>query len=319
VQTLTNVTADDGTIGAFWNMLDTNGVARTNADADPEFSAIVTVYDAPVSHSTPPKKHRKTNWPGHGAWTVSFQDFFKFEYSQNDYMHQVINMYANTAAKYGGYYLYYPLPGQTNDIGQTYPIRYQKKNHYDTNITSDKILSDNAFLLSYLTNTTSRNFFFDGHGGPNYIASLSSVVLKAYIHHRYRFVMLDACSTAVGDLDDAFGIHGPGTFDIGYYENAGIRPAAFCGYDYDVPYEDSSPVNKDGVDYDDTVPNDVPFFISNFLFYWDTYIQTLQQSINLAGQNLPDPGGYQGRENHWKIYGFPDLKIDAYNYAGSTW
>jgi len=54
VQTLTGHT-DDGTIEAYWNLVDTNGVTRTNMDFDPEFSSIITVAD-PVKKPTPKKK-----------------------------------------------------------------------------------------------------------------------------------------------------------------------------------------------------------------------------------------------------------------------
>jgi hypothetical protein len=318
VQTLTNFTAD-GNIEAYWNMTDTNGIIRTNADVDPEFTSIVTVYDDPVTKKIPKKKQRPKNWPDHGKWVIAYQDFFKFEYSQNNYMQGVLNTYANTTAQYGGYYLYYPQPGQTNDIGQTYPMRYQKVNHPDTNITQITTFLDDQMLRQFLSNTNSRNFFFDGHGYANSLADIDSTLLKATIQHRYRFVMLDACSTATGDLDDAFGIHGPGRFALTYYENTGIRPGAFCGYNADVPYADGAPVTVNGVDYDDTIPNDVPFFISNFLFYWSTYNETLQLAISDAKQNLPHPDGYLGRESHWVIFGYDDLKIDYYNHATDTW
>jgi hypothetical protein len=211
-QTLTGHT-DDGTIEAYWNMVDTNSVTRTNADVDPEFSSIVTVGD-PVTANTPKKIQRKKNWPDQGKWVVAYQDYFKFEYSANNRQQGSINAYANTAAKYGGYYLYYPQPGQTNDIGQTYPLRYQKQNHYDTNLNSTTAFLDEQRLRIYLSNTNSRNFYYDGHGTPNCIVEASLNVALLTTQTRYRFVMLNSCSSAKGNLDKAFGINGPGQFDI---------------------------------------------------------------------------------------------------------
>ena len=319
VQTLTGYTTD-GTIEAYWNMVDKNGVTRTNADIDPSFSSIITVSD-PASKPTPLKKQRKSNWPDHGAWTIAYQDFFKFEYSQNNYMLGSIYNYANTVGQYGGYYLYYPQPGQTNDIGQTFPMRYQKTNHPDTNITSQALYLDKILLEYFLSNSISRNFFYDGHGDAHSIAGISALELQYAVNQRYRFVMLDACSTANGDLDQSFGIHGPGQFAAIYYENTGIRPAAFCGYNTDVIYNDGTRCTVNGVQYDDTIPSDVPFFIDNFLFYWDANLegQRLQDSINNAAANLPNPGGPGQREYHWTIYGYNDLRIDEVNYGGSTW
>lgn len=319
-QTLTNVSSD-GIIEAYWNMVDTNGVTRTNADLDPEFSAVITVYDAPISKPAPPKIQRKRNWPDHGIWTVAYQDFFKFEYSANNLMQSSINYFAVTTGQYGGYYLYYPPSGSTNDIGQTYPMRYQKTAHPDPSLNGTTDHLDRQLLLNFLASTNSRNFFFDGHGGPNTFAQTSSFLLETRIHHRYRFVMLDACSTANGDLDKAFGIKGPGLFDITHYENTGVRPAAFCGYDTDVTYATGGTRTVNGVDYDDTIPDDVPYFISNFLFYWrdDLNHQGLRQSIDNAGNNLPNPGGPGQREYHWVITGYDALKIDDFNHVGDTW
>ncbi|MGH7976818.1 MAG: hypothetical protein ACREC8_09155 [Limisphaerales bacterium] len=317
-QTLTGHT-DDGTIEAYWNMVDTNGVTRTNADTDPEFSSVVTVYDAPISKSTPNKRQRHRDWPDQGVWTVAYQDFFKFEYSANNLMQGSINDYANTTAKCGGYYLYYPQPGQTNDIGQTYPLRYQKSNHPDTNITYVQIAKDDVLLENFLSNTNSRNFFYDGHGNANDIADVPANELNALIKHRYRFVMIDACSSANGDLDKAFGINGPGRFAQIYYHNTGIRPGAFCGYNEDVVYNDDTPVTINGVRYDDTIPDDVPYFITNFLLYWDLESGRLNDSIDYGRNNTPDQGGYEGRENHWVIYGYDDMRIDEDNHASDTW
>lgn len=316
VQTFTNITPD-GTITAYWNMVDTNGVTRTNADLDPEFNAVVTVYDAATSKSTPTKTQRHHDWPSQGVWVVSYQDFFKFEYSDNNYELGSEDNFADTANKYGGYYLYYPQAGQTNDIGQTFPLRYQKVNHPDTNITGTAIFLDQQLLRTFLYNTNSRNFYYDGHGNADSIDDISPTLLK--VQHRYRFVMINACSSANGNLDDDFGIHGPGRFAATYYENTGIRPGAFCGYNEDVPYNDETPVTVNGVNYDDTIPDEVPFFIDNFLFYWDLESEPLANAISDSISDLPDPGGFEAREYHWQIYGYDTMRIDEDNHGSDTW
>ena len=319
-QTLVGHT-DDGLIEAYWNMMDTNGVTRTNADVDPEFIAIATVYDAPISKKTPKKIQRRKDWPDHGSWVITYQDFFKFEYSANNLMKNSIDNFAYTAAKYGGYYLYYPQPGQTNDIGQTYPLSYQKTNHLDTNITADSIIKDQALLELFLSVTNSRNFYYNGHGSADTIAGgLPASEIQSYVKHRYRFVFLDGCDTANGKWDAAFGIHGPGRFALTYYENTGIRPGAFCGYNIETPYATGGQVTHNGVTYDDTIPDDVPYFIINFLFYWDTDLgnERLIQAINDAGKNLSPVGGwYPG--TGLQIYGYDDLRIDECNHGADAW
>lgn len=320
VQKLTGHTTD-GNIEAYWNMIDTNGVARTNADLDPEFSSIVVVSD-PGSAHTPKKKQRHKDWPDHGMWTICYQDFFKFEYSQNNYMKGSINAFANTAAKYGGYLL--QLPNTDTNIGQTYPTRYQKTNHLDPSITQDAVMKDQLLLEAFLSLTNSRNFYYNGHANANVLASGGAVLggiptseLASYIKHRYRFVFLDGCNTANGNLDKAFGINGPGVFALTYYQNTGMRPAAFCGYTIETFYETGGPRTVNGITYDDTIPNDVPFFITNFIFYWDLESRRLRNAFDSAQVNLsPVEGWLPG--NNLQIYGYDDLKIDEYNQR-SDW
>ena len=320
VQTLSGHTMD-GTIEAFWNMVDANGVTRTNADVDPEFSSIVTVAD-PVIKPTPIKKQRKNDWPEHGKWVIAYQDYFKFEYSANNDQLGSEYTFANTAGKFGGYYLYYPQPGQTNDIGQTFPLRYQKTNHMDTNITATANFLDQQMLRLFLSNTNTRNFYYDGHGDADNIVSgaLDSTLLKATIQHRYRFVYLNACNSANGNLDRSFGIKGPKRYDNDYYHKAGIRPGAFVGYTTDVQYATGGPVRQNGVDYDDTIPYQVPGFIGDFLFYWDTDLMGygLLSSIDSAKAWLPPVNG-QYREDFLAIHGYFNLHIDEVNHRSDTW
>jgi len=320
VRTLTGQTAD-GSITAYWNMIDSTGTMRTNADVDPEFKAVVTVSGGAFSAAggckvTPPKKQRKRDWPGQGRWTIAYQDFFKFDYSENSEMTGSIIEFANTASKYGGYYLYYPPPGRTNDIGQTFPIRYQDSNHPDTNITAVSLAKDEIMLQNFLGNTNSRNFYYNGHGSASSIAGISSATFAALIHHRYRFVFLDGCNTANGSMDDAFGIRGPGRFALIYYQNTGIRPGAFVGYEADVPYALPGPVVKNGVPYDGEIPWQVPFFIFNFLFYWDADLvgESLAAALRDAKDDLPQVQGFAIQPGeHLQIYGYDDLRIDKFN------
>jgi hypothetical protein len=318
VQRLTGHTTD-GTIEAYWNMVDTNGVTRTNADVDPEFSSIVTVAD-PATKATPKKKQRKNDWPDHGKWVIAFQDYFKFEYSENNAQQGSINWFANTSAKYGGYYLHYPQPGQTNDLGQTYPLRYDKANHPDTNITQEARFLDEQLLRIYLGSTNSRNFYYDGHADSDNIVSgsLDVAMLSATIQHRYRFVFLNGCNTANGDLDTAFGIHGPKRLDSDYYHKTGIRPAAFMGYTTKIYYDEGGPVMENGVQYDDTIPYQVPGFITNFLLFWDSMGYGLLSAVDNAKQYLP-PVRNQYREDYLAIHGYFNLHIDEVNHRYDTW
>jgi hypothetical protein len=247
---------------------------------------------------------------------IAYQDFFKFQYSADNDMQASINWFAFTADKFGGYYLYYPPPGSTNDIGQTYPLRYQKSNHPDTNITAVALAKDAILLQTYLFQTNSRNFYYNGHGSKSSIANVSSASLAAIIKHRYRFVFLDGCETANGDLDSAFGINGPGRYPLSYYQNAGHRPAAFVGYDVSPWYALPGQVVRNGITYDNEIPWQVPYFIFNFLFYWDEDLigEGLADAILDAINDLPSVQGFPTQPGeHLQIYGYDALRMDQFN------
>jgi hypothetical protein len=186
----------------------------------------------------------------------------------------------------------------------------------------DTAYLDEQMLRQFLSRTNSRNFYYDGHGDLDNIvsSSLDATMLKATIQHRYRFVFLNGCNTANGDLDAAFGINGPRRYDIDYYHKSGIRPGAFMGYDVEVQYAEGGPVVHGGVTYDDTIPWQVPGFITNFLFYWDTDLigYGLLSAIDNAKSGLPPVNG-QYREDHLKIHGFFNLHIDEVNHRYDTW
>ena len=169
----------DGTIEAYWNLVDTNGVPRTNATTDPWFDSIFTVAD-PVSVKTPRKDQRPQRWPDHGQWTIAYQDYFKFEYSQNNAQQGALNAFLSVAARFGGYLI--ALPGQTNPPGQTYPMRYQKTNHWDPTITQQALDDDTLRLYDFLARTNSRNFYYDGHGTAGSLGDIPSVFLGVLIN-----------------------------------------------------------------------------------------------------------------------------------------
>lgn len=323
VQTLGGY-ATNGVIEAYWNMTDTNGVIRTNALTDSLFNSQTVVQASGGGSATknnPSKKQRPKDWPDHGRWVVAYQDYFKYNYSPNNAQKGSINAFALTAQKFGGYVLYYPPPGETNDIGQTYPVRYIDANHPDPNIDFAKAYRDERMLARFLGNTNSRNFYYDGHGTADEILeTMSAYSLTLDIRHRYRFVFLNSCNSANGTLDASFGIKGPKRFDIDYYRKSGLRPAAFMGYSEEVSYGDGQPVLVNGVQYDSTIPWQVPGFITNFLFYWDTDLMGygLLSAVDSAKSGLPPVQG-QYRENYLKIFGYYNLHIDEVNRRTDTW
>lgn len=320
VQTLSGY-ATNGVIEAYWDLIDTNGVARTNASADPEFNSVVTVNAAgggTSSKKTAAKKQPQRDYPTHGRWVIAYQDSFKFEYSENDEMLGSIYTFGNVADTHGGAIAYAPPPGSTNDIGQTFPIRYQKTNHIDPNITAAAIAKDHNLLLQFITNSLNRNIYIYGHGsGSTMVGGFGSWRVKNALQHRYRFVFLDGCKTANGDWDKAFKISGPGAYPLSHYQKQGTRPAAFCAYKVDTLHSVGGPVIHGGVTYDHTIPWQIPGFITNFLFFWEFFNEGVRDAFNDARDNLPAVGSiYIG--SGLEVYGYQQLGIDDFNYA-SDW
>lgn len=329
VQTLSGY-ATNGIIEVYWNLVDSNGVTRTNIAVDPEFNAVVTVSTGGASAAgginaasgggtatkiTPPKKQPKKDFPDYGRWVIAYQDSFKFEYSENDEMLGSIYTFGNVADMHGGAIAYAPPPGATNDIGQTFPIRYQKTNHMDTNITFAAIAKDHNLLLQFITNSLSRNIYLYGHGsGSTMVGGFGSWRVKNALKHRYRFVFLDGCKTATGDWDKAFKINGPGVVPLSQYQKRGVRPAAFCAYKIDTLHSIGGPVVHGGVTYDHTIPWQIPGFITNFLFFWEFFNEGVRDAFNDAKNSLPPVGStYIG--DGLEIYGYDQLRIGQYNQA----
>jgi hypothetical protein len=98
-----------------------------------------------------------------------------------------------------------------------------------------------------LYDPSSRNLVYFGHGGPNALGYnpantnrfITAAEIASHLHtipagqtnrHAFRFVLLDGCATATGNLPEAFGIiHKENVLGIDYY-NASLRPFAFVGW-----------------------------------------------------------------------------------------
>ncbi len=105
-----------------------------------------------------------------------------------------------------------------------------------------------ATLYTDLTNSSSaRNLYYFGHGGPDRIGytttnqqinltDLKNILknapdpLKGTNAHPYRFVFLDGCKTANGDMPTAFGVPKGNVPVTEFTQKRGIRPRAFVGW-----------------------------------------------------------------------------------------
>jgi hypothetical protein len=312
VQTLAGHT-DDGLIEAYWDLVDTNSITRTNLDLDPEFSATITVAD-PVTKPLP-KKKPVIPYPVHGQWVIAYQDTFSFCASSNQYYEAIYN-FGGIASQFGGAATYFPS-SPTN--GQTFPLRYPYTNPV-VNVSVPTMLLDMHALESLLKETNSRNLYYNGHSSASSFAGyLNSDMIKYDLRGRYyRFVFLDSCSSALGKLPASFGINSTTTQPLSYYQAHGIRPRAFLGYDHKVWYSEGGNFYDpyDGGTYTHRVKEEVWEFLDNFEFFWyyGYYGADLASALYNAYTYTPSlPYGWQNGDG-LRLYGYSGLGIDDYNW-----
>ena len=313
VKTLTGY-ATNGIIEATWNLVDTNGVARTNVDLDPEFNSMITVAD-PVSKAAPIKTAQWA-YPTQGAWALAYQDIF-FHMANSNMYYTAISDMIGVADDNGGAYSYLPVSPYTN--GQTWPLRYPATNNP---VTTVQMLADYYALDNLLTNSYLRNFYYNGHASGSTIAGfLDSSIIKLHLKkHYYRFVFLDACLTATGDLPAAFGINLKSAKPLTYFQRNGMRPRAFVGYSSIVFYYRRGTFrdSETGELCYGQVPEEVTFFLYEFEFYWWLYGYDLTTSISYAIRDTPYIGSDWETGQRLKVYGYENLLVDGYNHK-SQW
>ena len=294
--------------------MDTNGVIRTNATVDPEFSAMITVADP--QRKQPPKKKVPPAYPTHAQWVIAYQDIFRNMAGSNDYYNAIYDV-GGAAANYGGAITLFPS-NPTN--AQTFPMRWPWTNPV-VNVPIQTLTKDSQGLLSLLAETNSRNFYYSGHSTPRGLPYLSSDKIQLGLQKRYyRFVFIDGCSSASGPIAASFGNNANRDLPFSYYQTRGIRPRAFLGYDRDVHYAQGGTFVENGVTYNRKVPDCVHYFLSNFIFYWYFIDHDLDAALSDAYiNNVPPPsGGPWDNGANLKLFGYGGLGMDDFNWR-SQW
>jgi len=167
-----------------------------------------------------------------------------------------------------------------------------------------------------LIHPTSRNFFYFGHGGRNQIGSstnalthISSTQLfnalatadpMATNRHAYRFVFLDGCETAKGDLPLAFGIPKK-KLTVADLADDGRRPCAFMGWS-----------STKWIGILNRVWYDHINFVTWFKYEWIDVGRPLLDAVNQAKTY---PGTSQVNTGNLKIYGYDQLGYNQFNNA----
>jgi len=257
--------SDDGNISWTWDLTDYNGNSR-NDDSDPYFYPYIIIsqnsgtsgqiHANGVDDGEPdPMPPIARAYPDTGAWIVSYMD----------------NNFTDGRTNFTGDQPYYS-DGVGSIIGAaavwSIPVEQVSVKFGRVYTQTERDDSWNN-LKAWLQEWHSRNFYYFGHGWPtgfggdintlnnsnNVTGSRTLAGSKAYVtdsyvrqnitvnpysgSHPYRFVFLDGCSGAAGDMPDAFGIPKQQLTDEYYRSSANTRhvhPSAFVGWNGEIGY-----------------------------------------------------------------------------------
>jgi hypothetical protein len=325
--------SSDGNISWTWNLYDYWGNLRNNSDSDPGFFPYFTITgnlpSSAQNASVEPNANSSTSrsgppvmapYPSAGAWIVAYQDNF--------YTDGVTNTEGDNLAYADGISSIVAEPAVWEFPVIQFPLKFGRV--YTQSNRNDSWAS----LKAYLQEPTFRNFYYFGHGTTNGFGADINIVQtntiiggksfpgsKAHItdwyirqniafnaysgSHPYRFIYLDACDTAAGDLPDAFGVPKQALGE-GWYTSTNntrhIRPSAFVGWDMEIK---AGPADKYWQ------------YRKTWISWWSrgNANADLRGALDLAR----DTSGWWSVTDislHRRIYGADDLLFRQYNYGG---
>jgi hypothetical protein len=297
-------TATDGFIGVAWNLVGPNGALHT----DSAFEAnLTTAYMAsPVKQvlttKAVPTLYRVTDpWPGPGGWVIANQQAWQNLVGADD-LDTATDGFVALARGLG-----LPVSPTTSDpsSGQAYRIPYG---------AAAAPAAWTAFRAA-IYNPTNRNLFYLGHGDDTGLGAATTGTSRFIpateigarlgtwpltpAPQKYRFVWLDGCSTAAGNLPLAFGISKKQNVPSSYCAAAGLRPSAFAGWSRDQTIGFT----------DDAILEDQAVFVQYFLAEWSNGYG-VQQAFQRASWY---PGCSLIRFGQLSIFGFWGLTANQYN------
>lgn len=294
----------DGIIAFAWDLRDANGVPRT----DNVFYTQTTISGAgfvaasPNPQLNPPLIKVVDNYPGEGKWIVARASYIPTNYDNYDVYRDTVNGFAVMGESAGGVL---PDPGPYRNFDEALVLSRASG------------LTNWTVMLNSFTNRTARNFYFDGHGGPDWIGhgfasdgtprkvNASQVALElgnvtaSTNATRYRWVWIDACSTALGQWPQTFGMGSRENVPLSDYTS---RPAAYCGFTKDV-YGFNSALGEIGIDSIN--------YRSYFLLYWNAFELPLKSAFESAQNSSGFPDA-----SFLRIYGYWNLHWDEFNTKG---
>ena len=248
------------------------------------------------------KTYRDTDpWQGLGKWVIVAQHAFDYMIDPES-LYSELDGYITLAQGIG-------ISPSPDSDGHAFAL------HFGTE--SPQGDSDWTQFRQALYNPLSRNLVYFGHGAPNgfgynpadanrYISAteiantLHTIPAGQTNRHAFRMVIADGCSTAKGNLPEAFGVIHKEDVPGYYYSYAALRPSAFVGW---------------------TADKYIAFFNASYFYDHIYFIQHVEyflaqgdgikDSIILAGQQ-PDVGWIW--TSQFKVFGYGDLSFWAFNH-----
>jgi hypothetical protein len=289
---------DDGDIYVDWDLVGPDGVAHTN---DNFFNFYITTeyVDPPM----PITYKQKEPWTAKGAWCEVLQHAFDY-LTDSQTLYEELNGFVSAPGAVGAQL----FPSASSD-GSPYALTFGADNPQGD--------TDWRNFRSALYNPLTHNLVYFGHGGQTGLGQnpantnryISTTEIANILHtipagqtnrHNFRFVFIDACSTAQGTMPESFGIkHQENVPGIDYL-NASMRRSCFVGWPNDKAI---------GFAFGNTVNYDHVAFIQHIqqnLFNGDT----IQLAV-LHASTQPDVGVFLN--NNLKIYGSWDVTLGSDN------
>jgi hypothetical protein len=284
---------DNGDIGVYW---DYSGTPYTNSQFF--IFELATEYIDPPS----PKTWKQNDpWIATGAWAMAIQHAWDSARG-SDILYTELSGFATGALSNGG--AKPPLGGDQ----QPYALSFQDASEATTWANFKTALYDPA----------TRNLVYFGHGGGNGLGnnqgdpnvSISCQEIQAHLHtvpdgqpnrHAFRFVFLDGCSTAAGNLPQSFGILHRENVDSAFYIHANLRRSCFVGW---------------------TADKYIGFISGGIINTFHTsYIQYIQTDMSLNGADIGQALFYASLQpnmiyvntTEFKIYGSQEVTLQSQN------
>jgi hypothetical protein len=304
----------NGTIEVVWDLI---GPDSQSYAEESSFQFVVeTVFDdeqgtnnAPepqaimgASATSPYSRKNRDRWAAPGDWVVANQNFWA-TWNGGDNLDLMTDAFANLGRSFGR------AVRPSTSSGEAFRINYGDSTEASTWQT----------FRQALYHPYSRNLFYSGHGdghGIGYNADDTNVFIKRKEiermlntnpgntnRHAFRFVFIDGCETATGNLPQAFGIIREENLSLDHYLKSGERLSAYVGWN-------KSPTAA--FYWGKVVYPGHWIFVQNFLYNWTTGIySSVREALNHSG--FGPLGNSSIDPDKLTVFGYQDLGVNQEN------